>query len=417
MMPDDNLPIGDDGELQIDAELLEHRKSKKKYPLIPRRAYVSTRLLFLLMVLLLALTVLLFVNPNLIASSLCFIPGRCYVPQPYVPPQAHAPAGLMREDGELHFSTMNQRGETISYAQTITPAPYAPYPACAGAEQATGILITAGGSRNSELFIIHPTDDSVCRLTFDDIGMYWFDWSPDGQRIAFIGERDDQRGSDLFVMNLDGTDLVNLTNNPANEASPSWSPDGNRIAFATEFDDGQNDLAIIHADGSGFLRLAANLVSERDAAWSPDGNRIAFVASDTGYSPQEVDIFIIDIDGANRQRVTQNNAYDGRPAWSPDSRALVYCSGSRLEDGLYITPDLFIQDVFDVQVNEGVTRLNSDYRRNECSGNWSPDGKQIAYIQSDSVEDSSNVFIMEVETRTIRRLTFNLPVVNIGGWR
>jgi TolB protein len=48
-------------------------------------------------------------------------------------------------------------------------------------------------------------------------------WSPDGERIAFIGDRD---GNDqLYVMRADGTGLVRLTSGQADKEAPAWSTD------------------------------------------------------------------------------------------------------------------------------------------------------------------------------------------------
>jgi Tol biopolymer transport system component len=47
-------------------------------------------------------------------------------------------------------------------------------------------------------------------------------WSPDGKRIAFLGDRD---GNDqLYVMRADGTGIVRLTTGQADEEAPAWRP-------------------------------------------------------------------------------------------------------------------------------------------------------------------------------------------------
>ena len=55
------------------------------------------------------------------------------------------------------------------------------------------------------------------------------DWSPDGRRIVFVAEVDDQE--ELFVINADGTGRRRITEHPAREGHPHWSPDGGRIFF------------------------------------------------------------------------------------------------------------------------------------------------------------------------------------------
>jgi dipeptidyl aminopeptidase/acylaminoacyl peptidase len=85
-----------------------------------------------------------------------------------------------------------------------------------------------------------------------------YDWSPDGTRIAFIG---DER--DVYIADGPAFTPHRLAGGPASE--PRWSPDGRLIAFAHEDDGALSDIApddgieIISADpgsGSPSLRMS-----------------------------------------------------------------------------------------------------------------------------------------------------------------
>jgi CubicO group peptidase (beta-lactamase class C family) len=54
-------------------------------------------------------------------------------------------------------------------------------------------------------------------------------WSPDGKRIAFVGES--HGSTDIFVMDPDGRNIVQLTDDDAFDTFPIWSPDGQTILF------------------------------------------------------------------------------------------------------------------------------------------------------------------------------------------
>ena len=92
------------------------------------------------------------------------------------------------------------------------------------------------------------------------------DWSPDGERLAFVD------GNSLAVVDRDGSDLRRLT--PARlkldflgEHGPAWSPDGKWIAFATAR--GGHDLYVVRPDGSGLRQITRTKAKEEDPAWLP----------------------------------------------------------------------------------------------------------------------------------------------------
>ncbi len=77
-------------------------------------------------------------------------------------------------------------------------------------------------------------------------------YSPDGDQIAFISNRDGN--FEIYVMDSDGSDPVRLTNSVDEDYSPRWSPDGSRIAFGSG-PYGEWEVFIINADGSNEIQL------------------------------------------------------------------------------------------------------------------------------------------------------------------
>ena len=159
--------------------------------------------------------------------------------------------------------------------------------------------------------------------------------APDGQRIAFVSDRDGP--GDIHVINRDGTGRQSLTSDPSPatwfERSPAWSPDGSRIAFASNRN-GTTHVWVMNSDGSSARRLTSNAAFEEDPAWSPDGQRIVYFEV-TDETPALV---VANADGSARQVLfSRAGAVTRMPAWSPDGRFIAFAFGASAG----INPEIF----------------------------------------------------------------------------
>jgi dipeptidyl aminopeptidase/acylaminoacyl peptidase len=155
-------------------------------------------------------------------------------------------------------------------------------------------------------------------------------WSPDGNRIAFTSNRENEipegHTSQLYLVNVPepGTPLTEndgaqkISTGAEMHTSPRWSPGGELIAFIGRRSGARaganTDIFIVSADGSGSdSRLTAqfdrgvglgNYSDTFDSGtpaifWSSDGNSIRFSANDKG----RVGLFETDLNGTVRQIV------------------------------------------------------------------------------------------------------------------
>jgi Tol biopolymer transport system component len=102
-------------------------------------------------------------------------------------------------------------------------------------------------------------------------------WSPDGTKIAFVGpgERSSSEGA-IYVMNADGSGETRLTNDDDDDEiggvrDPVWSPDGTKIAFVGEtgFEFSNRDIFVMNADGSEPINISNNGASDLFPDWGP----------------------------------------------------------------------------------------------------------------------------------------------------
>ncbi|MGQ0467726.1 MAG: hypothetical protein ACT4QG_20705 [Sporichthyaceae bacterium] len=121
-----------------------------------------------------------------------------------------------------------------------------------------------------------------------------FAFSPDGKRIVYGVELNDDFDSDLYVANSDGTEPRRLTTT-GDAAVASWSPDGTTLAFHRGSEGG---VWTIRADGSALRRVGAK---GSYPVFSPDGQWIAFARNPSG-------IRVVRLDGSGGKTVGKGHA-------------------------------------------------------------------------------------------------------------
>lgn len=109
------------------------------------------------------------------------------------------------------------------------------------------------------------------------------------------------------------------------------------------------------------------------------------------------ELIISDYDGFNKHTVLrQSDNPIATPSWSADGQYIVYSSYSGGSMGVY-----------ELQIATGkVTRL-SNYQGINSSPSFSPDGKDIALALSKGYSDQTNIYIMNLVTKALKRLTIN----------
>jgi dipeptidyl aminopeptidase/acylaminoacyl peptidase len=150
--------------------------------------------------------------------------------------------------------------------------------------------------RHTYIYLFDIASKTFERLTAGKADESSPSWSPDGTRIAFMSNRnedpDREPSSQLFVVDAKaGSTEKALTpvTSRGGRSRPEWSPDGKRIAFL-EGDDkkygayGMEHLTIVAADGSTApQRVAASEALDRGISqprWGEDGKNIYAIVTD-----------------------------------------------------------------------------------------------------------------------------------------
>lgn len=187
------------------------------------------------------------------------------------------------------------------------------------------------------------------------------EWSPDGERIAFVGG--EGGGADVYVVDADGGGLAQLTG-LGTVTGVDWSPDGRMIAFRAA-----GSVYVMNIDGSDLTRLTndpAPLVVGH-VEWSPQGDRIAYSLSPDPVlfetdDPESLSVHVIDPDGTNEIALATHAVH---PRWLPDGRTIAF--------GRW-----FVDEIWTVSADGGEPSLLIP---DGFGAEWSPDGSRIAYVR------------------------------------
>lgn len=239
-------------------------------------------------------------------------------------------------------------------------------------------------------------------MTLDDLAKFVRvgapEVSPDGAWVAYTVSRvdstDDKNISDLWMVSWDGKADLQLTHGKESVGNSRWSPDGRWLAFTSgrEGDTKGSQVWVLDRRGGEAVQLTNVKDNLNDYRWSPDSKQLLLTIQareepepEKGAKPKPPKPIVID-----------------RYHFKQDQRG--YLSDKQ--------PHLFLFNV----ATKKLTKLTSAPMAGagsyaESGGEWSPDGKLIAFTSNQSTPDpdkvdNGDVFVMSAVAGSVpRKLT------------
>lgn len=269
------------------------------------------------------------------------------------------------------------------------------------------VYVSNGPGGRYDLFFLSATAQTDSNLTFHAAYDGWPSWSPDGQQLAFATDRDSERAllqertTAIYILTVGVPGATRVTTDTANHyTQPVWSPSGNRIAVVSNRDSTGLDVYLVNVDGGNLKRLTTDSSNNAQPTWAPSGLQLAFATDRTG----DGEIFVMDTAGGAQMNLTNNTADDLAPAWSPDGAKIAFMSD---RDGLF--------GIWVMNADGSNPMRVSPQNGLECElPSWTPDSQRLAFDCDVDIfvanADGSNV------TRVTR--TSNLQRIEImARWR
>jgi dipeptidyl aminopeptidase/acylaminoacyl peptidase len=269
---------------------------------------------------------------------------------------------------------------------------------------------------------------------------------PDGAMVAYVRLTNDimadRARSSIWLIELPtGEQRILPDIDPAMDISqPRWSPDGNRLAYVGRRDGGNIGIYVF-SSSTGRSALLADVAHRPDQlAWSPDGRSLAFlmladapaetlgtalakpvgaqwaapirITSRIEYKldgagerkPGYTHIFIVPASGGTPRAITSGNFEDSGPlSWTPDGKTILFTS--RRGPNWERERDLYA--IYRVSVADGGLVQLTANKGPETSSSVSPDGKMVAftgYVQQYRGYENRHVYVMTIDGKNLRML-------------
>ena len=255
---------------------------------------------------------------------------------------------------------------------------------------------------DSQLVLVDIATGAQRPLTNVRKGLSLPQWSPSGDRLAFLAEVGEEKNgaAQIFVLPMNGGEPQQITRALLGVEQFAWRPDGAFLAFVTpdeapnnreiekhhdSFEVGDNDYLAISAPTSSHIwlvpasggapkRLTSGAWSvAKRFSWSPDGKQICFTRQADphfGDSDQTV-VEILDVDSGQIRQLTKRSSFEGPGLFSPDGSKIAYWFP---RDGDYNNEyEIFVTSSTGGEGTDLTRALDRDVLR----AIWMPDGKSL----------------------------------------
>jgi serine/threonine-protein kinase len=203
-------------------------------------------------------------------------------------------------------------------------------------------------------------------------GGAWVVTSEEGTLLQVAGGESFEIPLDFLRVGVDGSEEV-LSGSRSAYRNPRMSPDGSAVLYDVSLEGAAPDIWSLDLERDVATRLTFSEAPDFAAVWSPDGGSFAFSSRRSG----QANVWLKSAEGTrDAEPLFESSNFQLPSSWHPNGRQLLIHENNS-QSGM----DLLI---LDVETKEIEPYLDTEF--GEESGDFSPDGRWVAYESDESGE-------------------------------
>lgn len=282
---------------------------------------------------------------------------------------------------DLYFQTQEPEQAATLYTELLRNNP-------------SDSLVEKIGHKLGQPFEIIPITQGPAQHAFPDL-------APDNKRL--VCQSDENDNWDIYVLDVDGTHRTRITSHPGRDEAPSWSPDATAIVFTTTRDDSihthtellHREIYLYHFSDQSQIRLTHSSADDWAPVFAPRGKAILF-ESDRNVGAKDStgsDLFLLDRTKGTLNQITFETGIDGTASFI-NRKKILFASN---RTGKF--------DIYTMKADGTHPEQLFQFSGQNAGPRMDPKGRQLVFYAK--VDDNFDLFLYQIKTGKIERLTFN----------
>ena len=207
-------------------------------------------------------------------------------------------------------------------------------------------------------------------------------WSPDGKMLAISAKAGSEDA--VFLVDVESEDYDKLTFGLKSITSVVWSPDGDKLAFIGTTNGIQSDIFIYNLEKEQLKNASNDIFSDQYPVWSPDSKMIYFISdrgeyTDKRYAGDNFDMWSYDFEKTDIYSLSLESGAVERITFDPEFKKTSIAVSPAGDELLFVSDKNGIGNIYSIDLQTGNTRAKTNSLNGISQLSLSKDGSKLLF--------------------------------------